>query len=256
MWSPDGETIAHVVRSRTGGTGGSTLLLTCVSNGVQRAVSPLADPILVSCTFWSPNSQLLVSVAHAHVNFVDRQTCTARLQFVSTGLSSSLGPVHRAMCSKAGLVILAQIRQARGMLHICSFVGKPRKLQVLQQLETERAAISLAFLPNGLLLAWADCYSHHRPDRGILFQGRPCVQVCELATGRFATLSRRPQVRFDWLGFPFTEAWGAHIMGHRAAPGLRISWASSGTVLCICGPPAWKNEAAATMPVQRVRLLP
>ena len=250
MWSPDGETLASFTADPTSGR----LLVTCVASGrLMTAVLP-ASSVLGKTTFWSPNSELIVSITSAHAYFVDRQTCTVRLQ--QTSLPQQPG-VHRALCGRAGLIVVAQLGEQQGMFSICSLVGTPKKLAVLRQISTGRAQLSLALSHNGLMLAWADCGSCLQPlqpirPEGFLVQGRPRVHICELATGRCAMLCRTVEVATEWQPRPTTQE--CFLAGENADLGVRLLWNPSGTaihILSMHSPPDFFR-----VPVQRVCLLP
>ena len=253
LWCPRGETIVLVNRSSAFDPTKTTLLFISVVSGRELVAVPPATPVLPNAALvWTPNSQLLVSITDAQAVFVDSQTCAARSQQLS--LSQQLC-VHRAICSSAGLVTVAQLGQHRGMLTICSLVGAPNKkcLRILQQVPTGRVIISPVMSPNGLLAAWADCGSHMRlksPDK-FLVVARPKVQICELVTTRCATLCRMPETSFNWRPLPTNEA--AFVHNHNTIVGVCLSWQPCGTARCICGP--WMGKACI-MPVRRVCLLP
>ena len=252
MWSPDQETIAIINRSATADPANSTLLLINVASGSQTTVEPAVSSVS-SCTFWTPDSQQFVSVAGAHASFVDRQTCAARLQ---QNCLPQRHLTHRAMCSRAGLVVVAQLDEKQGFLSICSLTGLPRELQVLRQIDTGMAITSLDFSPTGLLLAWVDCgdrvaYLPLTEVDGFLVQGQPCVKISELATGRTAELCKKPEQKFSWLAKPTTVASFAVAPDSDRAG--RLSWASSGTRLCICSP--LHDGTGITIRVQRMCLL-
>ena len=97
----------------------------------------LRTPVLPLCMFWTPNSQLLVCIIGTHASFVERQTCTARLQ--QTSLPDEHIP-HCAMCSRAGLVVVAQLGKQQGIFSIGRLIGAPKVLEVLRQIVTGRVA--------------------------------------------------------------------------------------------------------------------
>ena len=260
MWSPDGETIAHVIRSTTIFPTDNTLLLTSIVSGCRMIVVPPVTPLLTTTTFWTPNSQLIVSIVGARACFVDRQTCSSRLQqlaFLQTSLPQQdglPGCVHRAMCSRAGLVAVAHLGEQQGIITICSLIGMPKSLHILRQMTTGFVHGSHVFSPSGLLLAWADCGSQWQTGAvgQFLVRARTRVQVCELATGRCATLCRKRQVTLMWTPMPMTAALLTE--DHRAEVAVCLSWAPSGTALCIRGP--GMPEDQNIMPVRQVCLLP
>ena len=250
MWSPDGETVLSVMCSTSPDPTNGSLLLTSVATGHQRIVVLPKAPVLPHCICWTPDSRLLISVTGAHACFVDKQTCATRLQRLS--LPQRLC-VHRAMCSRAGLVVVAHFGAQYGVFSVFSLVGAPKRLQELRQISTGRMAASLALSPSGLLLTWVDFGSRLQPAplEGLLVQAMPCVHVCELATGRAAMLCKKPKVELTWLPIPTNAV--SYAYGQDAYAGLGLFWASSGTELCISGP---YNGISPTMPVQRMCLLP
>ena len=136
------------------------------------------------------------------------------------------------MCSRAGLVVEAQFGDQQSIISICSLVGAPETvLQVLRQISTDKVAIGLQFSPDGLLLAWAECGNTVQPHAAqgrYVIKAKPCLRVCELATGRCAKLGKLPLVVFGWMPIPtapFAE-------GRRAA-GVFFVWASTGTSLSV-----------------------
>ena len=153
MWSPDSQSITVIGRSTTGDPINNTLLINSIVSGHQAVVVPSATPLVLSCTFWTPNSQQLVFITRNHASFVDRQTCAVRLQH---SCLPEQWWVHCAMCSRAGLVVAAQLGDQRGVFSICSLVGVPKRIHVLWQISTSRVAFGLSLSPDGLLLAWAD----------------------------------------------------------------------------------------------------
>ena len=248
VWSPDGEMIAHIKCSTTADFTSNALLVTCVASGRQLVVAPPCTPVLSSCMFWTPNSALLVFITGTRACFVSRQMRTARMQ--QTSLPQGLC-VHRVMCSRAGLVVVAQLGEQQGIISICSLAGKPSKLRVLQQVSTARAALSLALSPSGLLLAWTDCGTSlsPRPDRSFQVKGRSCVRVCELTTGRCATVHRFTAIAdFQWEPVPITRADFAD--DHLPDSAVILSWATTGSALFICSLLPTGRHA------QRLRLLP
>ena len=212
-------------------------------------VTPLATPAIPSCVFWSPNSALLGSVTGASACFVDRQTCVAHLQHIDLPQPAV---VHHAMCSRAGLVVIAQLQDHQGMFTICSLTGTPKaKLRVLWQISTGRGAVNLTLSPSGLLLVWTD-YGNRldvEPAGSYWVQDTPRVQVCELATGRIAKLCRRPEVAFEWQPKPNKRS--EFKAGRQLCNGLRLFWAPAGTSVYVVGP-----MISNMLAVRQVCLLP
>ena len=255
VWSPDGETIAHVNRSTTADPFADTVLLTSIASGCQLTVVPPATPILATCTFWTPNSQLLISLSGARASFVDRQTGACRLQQVSQlqRVKMRLNGLHCAMCSRARLVVVAQLGQHQGTVSICALVGAPRTvLRVMRQISTGIVVSSLEVSPCGLFATWVDFGSdlNPGPPGGFLVRGRARVQVVELATGRCATLYRTRPTILEWVPMPTAATFH---QDHVFAIGVGVSWAPSGTTLHVSGP--WGHQDSC-MPQQRIYLLP
>ena len=178
---------------------------------------------------------------------MDRQTYAAHLQHLDL---LQPGLVHYAVCSRAGLVAIAQLRDEQGMLVICSLVSAQTRLQVLRQISTGKVALNLAMSPNGLLLNWTDSGSQMQAATpgGYFVQAIPKVQICELATGRVATLCSRPSIAFNWLPMPTSSS---AFKGDRQLKGVIIRWASTGSSLYLVGPGTSDN-----VPVWQINLLP
>ena len=265
MWSPDGELVAHVDQSTTAHPAANMLLVTSAASGQQLTVVPLAPPVLYSCTFWTPDSQLLISINGLQATFVDRQSHATRLQQISLSQQPDYAydGLHRAMCSRAGLVVVAQLGEQRGIISICSLIGKPQELEVLRQITTGTVVLGFALSPCGLLLAWADFggSSRQHQDPEALFvkvRAKPCVQVCELATGRCATLCKGARkAEFSWTALPASEKAFAFEAGLLRAHAC-LSWTSSGTTVCMWAPkvnPA-TGKTARLRSAHQVCLLP
>ena len=203
QWSPDAESIAHVVRGRGADSKANTLVMTSVATGCQHVVVPPMSPVdwreqWEQC-FWAPSSRLLVSITGSNVIFVDRQTCMARLH--QTSLPNQGVRLLRVRCGRAGLIALVYTNNLQGgVITICSLVGAPKRLHVLRHISTGRLALSLVLSPSGLLAAWVDCDDVAPAPHGedIVALGMPYVRICELTSGRCAKPYDMPGPMLAW----------------------------------------------------------
>ena len=233
-WSPDGSALAHVLVSTTDDPADTALLLCDLDSGRQVRVVPPVTPVFSSNVAWAPSSRLLLSITGAHASFVERRSGAARMQH--TSLPQRL-VTHCVTVGSAGFLAVAQFGEQHGVVSVCSLAGAPQELVVLRQVTTGRATLSLAMSPCGLLCGFIACGSRFgqpwsSDEEGFLVDAqRPFVQVCELTTGRCATVQRTRPSTFEWLPVPTSPA--SFRAGVQEESGLGLSWEASGRGLFI-----------------------
>ena len=132
-----------------------------------------------------------------------------------------------AMCSRAGLVVVAHLVPKQAVASI--LVGAPKRLMVLQQIDTGRVAADFGDL---LKIDLPDVFE-------ILAWSR--VRICELTTGRCAEILKQPGAAFMWLPCPRTQA--SLAMGQHDDHPVRLVSAPSGTAC-----PSTAHSYAAKIP--------
>ena len=80
------------------------------------------------------------------------------------------------------------------------------------------------------------------------------MRICELTTGRCASLCRASEVAFEWQPRPTTN--DCFFMGQMVDLGLRFAWAASGTAFYVHEMQIEELGPLHTVSVQRLCLLP